>query len=133
MNLFSPLKNRRWKLTLGVITLVMGVMLWFAPTIVVRSPLWPRILAHATKDMDVVVQTETVSVGWLSPIRVHGLVIQDLAGANILTCESVEVQKNLLSLLREQSDLGTILVEAPHLKVVFDEASSNREGLIAPL
>jgi translocation and assembly module TamB len=132
MNLFSPFQNRRWKLTLGVSALLMVTLLWFAPSLVVHSPLWPRILANVTKDMAAQIQTGSVSVGWLSPIRVRDLSVQDAtSGATIVTCKSVQLEKNLWNLIWDRTQLGTIRVEQPHVKVVFQQSSSNLEQLLA--
>ena len=96
MNLFSPFKNRRWKLTLGVSALLMGTLLWFAPSLVVHSPLWPRISGQRHQGLGRTDSDRHVSLGWLSPIQVNDLSVQDItSGATLVSCKSVQLEKNL--------------------------------------
>ena len=133
MNLFFCFKGRSWKSTGVALVTILGLLCWFAPALLVHSPLWPRILGQLTKDMDAQLQTGSVSLGWLSPIVVHDLVLLDAQGDAVVTVETLRVERSLWSLIWDQKQLGTIRIEQPQVSLVFHQSGSNLEQLLAPL
>ncbi len=133
MNLFLRFKGRSWKSTGVALVTILGLLCWFAPALLVHSPLWPRISGQLTKDMDAQLQTGSVSLGSAFPIVVHDLVLLDAQGDAVVTVETLRVERSLWSLIWDQKQLGTIRIEQPQVSLVFHQSGSNLEQLLAPL
>lgn len=106
-------------------------LLWFAPAIIVKSPLKDRIIASATSDFQGTISVESISAGWLSKLRANNIVATDEQGERLVEATAIELDKNLVSLLSDQSNLGTIRIEQPIVNLVVREDGSNFEDAIA--
>lgn len=124
-----PKRSRKPLIFLG--GLFVGALVWFAPTIVVKSPLKNRILSSATSDFHGTVSVGSISAGWLSPITVRDVVALDRQGARIAEVKTVRVEKTLVSLIRDRSDVGKINIESPIIDLVLRADGSNIEDAIA--
>ncbi|MBP90758.1 MAG: hypothetical protein CMJ64_29275 [Planctomycetaceae bacterium] len=133
----NPLSTRRKRLTRSrkpfvfAGGLLIGALVWFAPTIVVKSPLKDRILSSATSDFQGKVTVGSVSAGWLSPLTAHDIVAFDAEGNRLGEVASVRVEKNLVSLIGDRSDVGKIEIERPVLHIILRLDGSNLEDAIA--
>ena len=87
-----------------------------APTLLCLTPLGRQIVTSAANErIDGTVEVTSVTFGWLSPVKIRGLTVNDKLGNIVGTVESLTVGKSLLGLLSNSSDLGTITVEKPQL------------------
>ncbi len=105
--------------------------IWFAPAIIANSPLKNRIVASATSDFQGTVSIDSISVGWLSKIRAENIVATDPQGDRLVEAAAVEIDKTLVSLLRDQTKLGTIRIVQPIVNLVVRSDGSNLEDAIA--
>lgn len=132
----QPVKRRRRGLPWGKLFLFFLVVLvalaWFAPNIVVRTPLRDTLLGMALKDFPGTVTVGTVSAGWLSPVVMEEATAFDATGKDVLTVGAVRTQKNLFSLLLDTQDIGTVRVERPVVKLILRPDGTNLEDLLAP-
>jgi len=115
-----------------IIGLTLGALVWFAPAIVVNSPLKHSILASATGDFAGTISVESISAGWLSKLSAKNIVAFDAHGERLAEVSSVQLEKTLVSLLQNRSDLGTIRVQNPIINLVVRTDGSNIEDAIAP-
>ncbi len=83
------------------------------------------------RDLDADVSTGRVSLGWFSPVVVHDIRVDDLAGNRVLTCGRVRCDATLLSLLIDGSSFGRIVVEQPELQLQLWPHGSNVEDVLA--
>lgn len=110
---------------------LVGALVWFAPTIAVRSPLKNRIISSATSDLRGKVSVGSVSAGWLSPIVARDIVVFDVDGERIVELASARIDKTLVSLIGDRTDLGTVAIERPVINLVLRRDGSNLEDAIA--
>lgn len=115
-----------------VIGLVLGALVWFAPAIVVNSPLKDRILASAIGDFEGTISIQSISAGWLSKLTANSVVAFDAQGEQLVEATAIQLDKSLFSLIRDHSDLGTIRVRQPIVNLVLRPDGSNIEYAIAP-
>ncbi len=128
----TPRPRRRGRFVLSLL-LIVGGLLWFAPTIAVNSSLKQAFLEQATEDFAGRISTGSISAGWLSPIVVNDLVAQDEQGDPLLVAAAARTQKSLLSLMLDPSQLGVIRIDQPKLHLVLRGNTSNLEDALAPL
>ncbi len=124
--------SRSRKPFLLVLGLVVGALLWFAPAIVVNSPLKDRILDSATGDFPGTISVGSISAGWLSKLSARNVVAIDAQGEPLAEAASIQLDKHLIDLLRDRSNLGTIRVQQPIVNLVLRADGSNVEDAIAP-
>jgi hypothetical protein len=108
-------------------------LLWFAPAIVVRSPLRDFLIAHSLDDFPGRIVLGSASAGWFSPVAAQDVSVLDGSGGEVAKVPVLRTEKSLLSLIADTSQLGTIRVERPLLLVKLREGGSNVEDLIRPL
>ncbi|MDA1056020.1 MAG: hypothetical protein O3C40_37035 [Planctomycetota bacterium] len=109
-----------------------GALVWFAPAIVANSPLKHRIIASAIGDFQGKISVGSISAGWLSKLSVKDVVVFDVQGERLVEAASIQLNKNLIALLRDRSNLGTIRVQQPIVNLVLRPDGSNIEDAIAP-
>jgi translocation and assembly module TamB len=119
--------------TFTVLGLVAAAVL-LAPTIVSLTALGPNMVASAAKDqIRGTLNVQGVSLGWLSPLKLHGVTLKDQAGQPVATVKSITINKSILGLLGDMTRLDTITVEDPQLQLVVRADGSNLEDVLAPL
>ncbi|MCA9123248.1 MAG: hypothetical protein H6822_28105 [Planctomycetaceae bacterium] len=104
---------------------------WFAPAIIVKSPLRHSILSSVTSDLQGTIAIESISAGWLSTLRADNIVVFDAQGDRLLEVSEIQLDKNLISLLQNLSDLGTIRIEQPIVNLIVRPDGSNLEDAFA--
>lgn len=122
-----PRKPRRWLRRLGVICVLLIALAWFAPTILVKTGLLNPLIAKATAKVNGHVSIGGISLGWFAPIVLTDVKLSDPDGKPILTVPTVRSSHSLLSLARNQADLGTFTIENPQLDIVCMKDSTNLE------
>ncbi len=127
---YRPARSRKPLVFIGGVLL--GVLVWFAPAIIVNSPLKQRILAAATGDFTGTVVIDSISASWLSGLTARSIVVTDAQGERLAEVASIRLDKSLLALLSNYSDLGTIHVQQPILHLNLRADGSNLEDAIAP-
>jgi len=123
---------RRWRLTKLAFWLSLpALIVWMAPTIVARTPLFNNILRNAIGSFDGEIETGGASLGWLSPVRLRDIVIRDAEGNEVVAVPQVESERSLLGLLTHASDPGVFRVIEPHVNFKLRRDGSNLEDLLA--
>jgi hypothetical protein len=128
-----PRRSLLKRALLGGLPLIV-LLIALTPTIISQTSLGPSIVAAAAKgQIDGTLEARSLSIGWFSPVVLRGVTITDPEAHTIATIESLVIDRSLLSLIRNQQDLGTITIDAPRLSVVARANGSNLEDLLAPL
>ncbi|MGL6073732.1 MAG: hypothetical protein ACRC8S_06180 [Fimbriiglobus sp.] len=122
---------RRLFWTFGLLVVLLLVLVWFAPTIIAKTSLKDQFLATATKDMDGKVRIEGLTLGWLSPVEIEGLTIEDSAGQPAATIPKVQLSRNLLQLAQDATNLGTLTVSSPVIHLRTEPGKTNWETILA--
>jgi hypothetical protein len=107
--------------------LLLAALIWFAPAIVVNSPLKDQIIASATSDFEGTIVIDSMSAGWLSSLRANNVVVFDAQGERLAEVPTVVIDKNLIALLRDRTDLGSIRIQQPVAHLVARSNGSNIE------
>ncbi len=124
----------RWFLSrLIVMLLLLGVLGWFAPAIVGITAVWKTGLAFAAPELKDRVQMDSLSLGWLSGIRVKGLILKDDKGNVLAEVAELKSDKALYELALSSSNLGKFRVSDPKANVVLRADGSNWEDFLNQL
>ena len=121
----APTVRRRWPWWLAAGALLTALIVWFAPTIVARSPLRQQLVPLAAPQLACQVHIGSASLGWFSPIVLSDLVVTDPAGETIAEVRRVHSEKSLAGLLSDTSDLGRFDLTGPQLNVVLRSDGTN--------
>ncbi|MCA9217067.1 MAG: hypothetical protein KDB27_28555 [Planctomycetales bacterium] len=126
----KPRTLQRWKL-LTVLTGLAAVSLWFAPNVAVQFGLLSYVVDAVSADFDGEVEVASASLGWISPVRLHEIVVRDHQGQVIATVDEVTTERTLIALATNFSDLGRITIKKPMATVALNASSSNWEQALA--
>ncbi len=121
--------RRRWWLLmpLGCVLL----LVWFAPALVAHSGILRWIVGTATADLHGSVSIGSASLGWLSPVVVEDVEIQDSQGNSVASLPRAKTDRSLATLLMNLAVLGEVTIEQPKLDLVLRDDGSNLEDLLA--
>lgn len=129
---YSPFRRRRrWPYFLVAILIALAAMVWFAPAIVARTNLKNQLLRSATAEIKGTVSVQSLSLGWMSPVELHGVSIVDEAGNEVVRVERIVSEKTLASLAGNKHDLGRFTIESPNATIVCHERETNLESVLA--
>jgi hypothetical protein len=128
----SPKKPRSLRLlaVLAALAMLAGVV-WLLPGIAAHTLLLQWGLKRATTDLSGTLTIESASLGWFSPIAVHGVELKDAEGKPLLTLAAASGDRSLASLLWDSSNLGHLRLDGPKLSLVLRDNGSNVEDLLA--
>lgn len=127
----TPRKRRRLPIRLAIGVAIIAAALWFAPSIVALTSLRQSIVPLALPDLAAKVNIGSASLGWFSSIRLGQVTIQDSNGEPLAEGPSIVLDKSLVTLLLNTSDLGTIRLDQPHVHLALREGGSNLEDALA--
>lgn len=120
--------TRRVLIGLGIVVLLVIL----APLIIAKTPLRQQIVSWAAPDLKAEVEIGSANLWWFSPIVMNDLVVKDETGQKVVSAGEISVEKTLLSLILDTSDIGKIRVVDPEVHVALREDGSNLEDLLAP-
>jgi hypothetical protein len=126
-------KPRRWRRRLAVTVVSLLALVWFAPTILAKSGLINSFVGKATAKLKGNVSVGSASLGWFSPVVLSDVKLTDAEGRTILAAPTVRSSHSLLSLARNQADLGTFTVENPQIEIVCEKQTTNLEQALADI
>ena len=123
-------RPRRWPYFL----LLLAVFVFFLPNLIGWLGLHQPILNYASSSAGFrgKINVENFSVGWMQPISIGGIRVDDESGQPLLHAESIVGSKPLYSLL-SGNDYGSIQVNRPIAKVTMRPGGSNLEDALANL
>lgn len=125
----APRRRRRWPWVL----LGLAVLLWFLPVIIAKTPLFNWLVQRAVGPLNGKLVIGRASLGWLSPVRIEAVQLQDANGVIILEVGQVETSRRLWDFLWNRQDLGTIHIKHARGTIAVDAGSTNLEKTLAPL
>lgn len=123
-------KKRRSRRLLAVLA-VLAVIVWLLPSIVAHTPLLQWGVNVATAKLNGSVTLGSASLGWFSSIDARNIEIKDVKGKPVATVTAANLNRSLLGLLVNSSNLGKIRLESPKLSLVLRDDGSNVEDLLA--
>jgi len=103
------------------------------PAWVARSGHWKTLLTWTMPELAALVDAQSVTLGWLTPLRCQGLVIRDPSGAPLAEVATLHSDQTLAGLLWHYPDLGTISCDQAQLHLVVRSDGSNLEDFLARL
>lgn len=122
----SRSRSRRYLLPIFLIGFALFVL--FLPAIVTNSPLKNMALDYVTADIDGIVEIETISAGWLTPIELTQVKIQSHDNQEIASVDSIQTSQTLIGLLTGK-EYGTISIHRPTIDLNLRPDGSNLEDL----
>lgn len=125
--------RRRWGLRLGIMILLLGVLAWFLPAIVAHTSLRQHIVPWAVPELAGQVTIGSASLGWLSPVELRAVELDDPAGERVVSVSALSTSLPLWRLALQSSDLGTIRIEQPEVNLIVRQGGSNLEDVIRPV
>ncbi len=125
----SSERSRRRVSWLPVFVVLFLAPVALAPNLIGWTPLKDWLIGWMTRDWQGKVTVETLSLGWLQPIRVGGLRITDSAGSPIVAAERVTSSNRLYQFLTG-ADLGNFEFVRPRVSLVLREGGSNLEDTL---
>jgi hypothetical protein len=99
--------------------------------LVSKTPLAGWAIRSALGDVQASLRCDSVSLGWLSPISLAGLQLDDADGQPLLKIAKASTSKRLFWWLVNRNDLGALRIEDPHLLVAFGPKETNWERALA--
>ncbi|HZL87760.1 MAG TPA: hypothetical protein VFB96_05235 [Pirellulaceae bacterium] len=127
----SPPRRSRFLRRLAVGGLLLLVLAWFAPWILATSGLWKSLIPIAAPELAGKIDAQSLSLSWLSPIVVQKAALRDAKGELLALVETVRTERSLLELALYPSQIGKVLLHAPHVQVSLREDGSNLEDFLA--
>src|SRR5262245_19080242 len=126
-----------WLFWLGsrlfVVALLLGVLVYFAPLLIGSTGLWKTLLATAAPEIAKQVDAKSLSLSWLAPIELRGLVVRDGSERPLAEVPLIKSRKTLLGIAINYRNVGTFEVEEPKTRIVLRADGSNVEDLLAKL
>lgn len=111
---------------------VAGAALWIAPAVLVHTSLRDRPLVTALAGIDGGITSRSARWGWLSGIEYRDVVLHDRAGRPAVLVPLVMLDRGLLQLALDPTDLGTLRLVSPQAMVVVHRGGSSLEDMLAP-
>jgi hypothetical protein len=122
---------RRWRRRFLILVLLLGVGLWFAPTLAALTGAPQRMLRDATADFKGTVDVGRISLSWFAPVELRDVVVKDAQGRTLLTTPKITSSKTLFGFLKDRSDLDEFTIEQPVVEIRFENGTTNLEESIA--
>jgi len=121
----------RWRL-LMLLALVLALVA-LLPMIIAKTPLLNVVLSAAVPGNSVRIRARDASLSWIRGPSLSGIVVTDVAGAEVLAAEQISIDRAPLHLLLNPRELGVIEVIRPTLQVKIRPDGSNLEDLVQQL
>ena len=133
----SPAKlpvKRKWAARFFVLGLMLLVSLagitWFGPNIVAATALKQRVPKLLFPSFPGNVELGETSLGWLSPVVIHGLKATDDQGQPLLEVREFSTSETLWTLATRATDLGRLKLVEPVMHVALRNDGSNVEDVV---
>ncbi len=120
--------NRRW-VGVAVAASLLLAAVWLAPVIVANTPLFNRVLAGLTSDLQGELTVQSASLGWFSPIVLTDVEARDTEGEPLAKIPAASTRRTLFSLLTGGGDPG-LRLENPRITLTLDDQGSNLERFL---
>lgn len=111
-------RRRRWPWIVGGILVLILLFVLLAPTLLSMGGARSLVVGQINHRLNGRIDVKDWSLGWISPMRVDGLVIYDDSDRQILQLPHLGTQLTLASLIRGNYDAGKVDVDGLDLLVV---------------
>ena len=119
------------KRKLLVLLVIVVALLIFAPSIVLYSPLRDQMIARVVPAEAGQVSLASLNAGWITPVTATNVSLVDPQGNRLADIERLSIDRTVIGLLSNSSDLGTIRLENVTLYALVDPTGSNLERALA--
>lgn len=120
--------RRRWRRWFVLLLLLgLGGFIWFLPTLASTVPIRTALLDTVANRFGGRIDSESISLGWLSPVEVRQLQAWDADGNLLVSVGRLSTEQSLFGLLTAGSTPRKIRLEQPQLNVIWDGTTSNWE------
>ncbi|MFK7819486.1 MAG: hypothetical protein AB8G99_12270 [Planctomycetaceae bacterium] len=128
----TPLRQRgpgsRRKKLLLTITGFIALGIAFLPTLICSFGYGTKLLQRS-QPAGTLVEAESVSVGWFSPLVAHGIQIKKPSQKEGTKIEKLEVNKSLLDMVRDKMKNATVTLKNPKFRIVLDDGGKSAGAL----
>lgn len=124
----GPIRRRHWPI---VALLAVISFLWLLPVFVAHTPIIDAAVRKALSDLNGTVRVRSASLGWFSPIVLHGLEIRGPDDQPLLEAAEAQGEVSLLGMLWDPARLGRFRLREPKLSLVLRDDGSNLEDALA--
>ena len=121
---------RRKLITLLVVAVVLVALL---PMIIAKTPLRNVIISAVVPSDAIRVSVGGASLGWLSGPSLAAVQVNDSAGNELISADSITVDRAPVNLLLNSRDLGVIQINRPTIKLKVRPDGSNLEDALQKL
>lgn len=115
-----------------IVPLMFVVGLYLLPSIVAMTPLLGIAVSTAAGGINGTASVDSASLGWFSPTTLRNVTLKDAEGNVVATVEELKSSKSALSLIWNQSNLGTVEISRPTADIVVSPGTSNIEAILFP-
>jgi hypothetical protein len=123
-------RRRRWRWRLLGLLLVVAGLAVAAPTIIGKTPLRNYVLGEALPPAAGLLAANDGAFAWLGNQSLAGFTLTEPAGQPIVTAESVRLERTLLGLTANSSNLGKLVVVRPTVYLDARADGSNLEDFV---
>jgi len=102
----------------GGIVVAIALLIVLLPTLVSTSAGKRFILGQVNQAVDGTVQIESLSLGWLSGLKLSGVNFKDNAGTMTVSVDQIQLSPKLSSLLKGQINLSDGLIDKPAVVIM---------------
>lgn len=117
-------KRRRWLWVVGGIVAVLLLVLVILPTLIGTGLGRSIVVGQVNERINGKIEIKDLSLGWLTPIRVDGLVMFDRSGRQILQLRHLSTGLTLLNAIRGNYKLGMTQIDGLDVLVSREEDGS---------
>lgn len=128
----TPRPRRRWRRRLIVFFVLLLAVVGAAPYVIVNSPL-RNLLLNWQMPPGWSVDCQQASVSWIGQQAFTNVAILDAAGNPLATVDSLSVDRSLLGLGVQPTDLGAVRIEKPVFYLTSRQDGTNVEDFLAAL
>ncbi len=131
----SRFRRVRWKRRLVLFAASVLLLTVAAPWIAARQPLRAWLLTRVSRAIGLrgSLSLADASLGWFSPLRLHGLTWTDEQGELLAQVAEISTSRTLAGLIWNGSAVGTVRIERPVLRLVYLEDRTNLEHALGDL
>lgn len=117
------------RLILALIVVVL--VIWCLPRVLRHTRLVSWIAKRAATDVDGRVEVRSASLGWFSPIELHGLKIIDREGHPVVDVPEIQGDRPLAAIVWDAANLGRFRLKSPKFALVLRSDGSNVRDVFA--
>ena len=125
-----PRRGRRVGRRFVVLLLLLLAVVAAVPTIIANTPLRDTLLGWSMPHSRWGMRTGSAILTWTGTQKIEQLELFDPEGNPMLVVESITLQRSLLALLTNRSDLGKLRIQRPELYVLTRTEGSNVEDFL---